>query len=150
MANMKYFAIKGHAETNYDAIRLCADKMLEEGYVNEKFGDNCIRREETLPTGMPSEIPVAMPHSEADGVVQSAICLLIPDQPVEFRRMDDDDVTIAAEAVFNLAIKEPGGHMDVLRHLMAIFYDSNVLRDLLETDIEEIPAKMQALIETEE
>lgn len=147
MANMKYFAIKGHADTNYDAIRLCANKMYEEGYVKEDFADNCIRREETLPTGMPSEIPVAMPHSEAEGVIKSAITLLILDEPVEFRRMDDDDEIIKAEAVFNLAIKEPGGHMEVLRHLMAIFYDSNVLRDLLDTDIEEIPAKMQALIE---
>ena len=45
MDDMKYFAIKGHADTDFEAIHLCAQKLKEEGYVTDQFESNCINRE---------------------------------------------------------------------------------------------------------
>ena len=76
MDDMKYFAIEGHANTDFEAIHLCAQKLKEEGYVTDQFESNCINREKEYPTGLPTVVPVAMPHSEASGVVKNAICML--------------------------------------------------------------------------
>ncbi|MGI5912884.1 MAG: PTS sugar transporter subunit IIA [Syntrophomonadaceae bacterium] len=144
---MKYFAIKGSASTDEEAIKLCADKLYEEGCVTDQFANNCIRREKKFPTGMPSELPVAMPHSEAAGVVENAVCVLVLDKPVNFRRMDDDTVEIPAEAVFNLAVKDPSKHMYILQNLMGLFYQTDVLTDLLKTDLKEMPSQLEKILE---
>ncbi|MBB5183323.1 PTS sugar transporter subunit IIA [Catenisphaera adipataccumulans] len=145
MSQMKYFAIEGHAKSDFEAISLCAQKLKKEGYVTDQFESNCINREKQYPTGLPTVVPVAMPHSEASGVIDNAICMLKLDQPVDFRRMDDETQLINAKMVFNLALKDTS-HMSVLQHLMGLFADTNKMEDIYNTDVEDLPRKLEAYI----
>ena len=145
MDDMKYFAIEGHANTDFEAIHLCAQKLKEEGYVTDQFESNCINREKEYPTGLPTVGPVAMPHSEASGVVKNAICMLKLDKPVCFRRMDDETEDISAKMVFNLALTD-SSHMEILQHLMGLFANTEKMQDLYDTDIKDLPAKLATYI----
>lgn len=146
MDEVKYFAIKGHADSDMEAISLCAKKLYQEGFVTDKFESNCIEREKIYPTGLPTVVPVAMPHSEAAGVIKNAICVLILDGPVDFHRIDEEEQIIPAKMVFNLAITDPSGHMYVLRNLMALFGDTDKMNDLYKTDLKDIPEKLATYI----
>lgn len=143
---MKFFTIRAGAKDNADAIALCASKLFEEGCVTSEFGSNCIRREENFPTGLPSAIPVAMPHSEVEGVKEDALCLLILNEPVTFKRMDDDEQEIDAKMVFNLAITDPANHMTVLKNLMQAFYSLDTLKDLYHSSCDEAVLKLEKLL----
>ncbi|MBP3852030.1 MAG: PTS sugar transporter subunit IIA [Erysipelotrichaceae bacterium] len=144
---MKYYAIQGCPKNDEEAIALCADKLFQEGCVTDQFSDNCIKRERLYPTGMPSQLPVAMPHSESSGVIEDAICLLILEKPVDFRRIDDDEQQIHAQMVFNLAVKDPARHMAVLQNLMKMFYDTETLKTLYNSPLNTLPGQLAALLD---
>jgi PTS system galactitol-specific IIA component len=149
MENMKIFAIDGHAETDEQAIKLCADKLLAEGVVKDVFYNNCIVREKDYPTGLPCDPPVAMPHSAASGVNEDGICVLRLDKPVTFRRMDDDAESVDAIMVFNLAVTDPQGHIKVLQKLMGLFMDHDKLLDLYHADLASIPGVLESILTAE-
>jgi PTS system galactitol-specific IIA component len=143
---VEYIVIKGHAEDNYKAIGLCADALCNAGCVTEDFKNNCIDREKNFPTGLPFEMPVAMPHSKSSAVNKDAICLLILDKPVTFYRMDEETEKLDAKMVFNLAITNPNGHIKVLQNLMKTFSSSGKLEDLYNSTEEEAQEKLKSFL----
>ncbi len=40
------------------------------------FMNACIEREKEYPTGLPSEVPVAIPHSKVEGIKDNCVCFL--------------------------------------------------------------------------
>ena len=42
----------------------------------------CIEREKEYPTGLPSEVPVAIPHSKVEGIKDNCVCFLRLKNPV--------------------------------------------------------------------
>lgn len=123
----KYLVIRGKAVNSEEAIRLCGNALYEAGVVGKEFAERCVEREKDFPTGLPTEIPTAIPHVKADGIMQNAICLLKLDDPVTFRRLDDDTEEVQTDMIFNLAIKDPNEHLGVLQKMMVFLNDSEVL-----------------------
>lgn len=123
----KYLVIRGKAVNAEEAIRLCGSTLYEAGIVSKEFGECCVEREKNFPTGLPTEIPTAIPHAKVEGIVQNAICFLKLDNPVTFRRLDDDTEEVQTDMIFNLAIKDPNEHLGVLQTMMAFLNDPEVL-----------------------
>ncbi|MDD4369810.1 MAG: PTS sugar transporter subunit IIA [Anaerostipes sp.] len=123
----KYLAIHGSAKNSEEAIKLCGDTLYKAGIVSKEFGNLCVKREKEFPTGLPTEIPTAIPHVKDDGITQNAICFLKLDCPVSFRRLDDDRKEIETDMIFNLAIKDPNEHLTVLQNMMTFLNNSEVL-----------------------
>ena len=139
MAKNHYIVLRGHAENNFEAIRQCAAKLHEGGFVSADFGDKCIKREKEFPTGLPTDIPVAIPHCKDEGTTANSICFLLLDAPVKFYRMDDDESFIETDMVFNLAIREADEHLEVLQRLMLFLQNKdhlNKCRQLSDAEIE--------------
>jgi PTS system galactitol-specific IIA component len=139
MNEMKYFAIKGNAIDSSGAIHLCGEKLYNEGCVTEHFANSCIIREKEYPTGLPSEIPVAIPHCETGSVLNSSICFLRLEKPVIFYRMDESDIKIETKILFNIAVTEPSEHIEILKNLMKTINDENIMTILCNSNIEELP-----------
>lgn len=136
---MKYIILHGHADTWKDAITCCADALAQAGIAGPDFGAKCIAREKIFPTGLPAAVPVAIPHCQDETIITDAVCILFPDSPVPFRRMDDASESIAAEAVFTLAFRDPDKHIDMLRNLAALFKSKEKMNDFRNrSDIEMI------------
>ncbi len=96
--------IEKSAHTWEEAIGYTADALLRKGYVKESFYQACVDREKVFPTGLPTEIPVAIPHTDAIHVNVPAVCLMRLEKPVAFASMEDSDQTVDVEFVFNMAL----------------------------------------------
>lgn len=123
----KYLVIQGTANNNEEAIRLCGEALHKAGIVGEDFAECCVKREKDYPTGLPTEIPTAIPHAKAAGIKENAICLLKLKSPVVFRRLDDDTEQVETDLIFNLAIKDPNEHLQVLQRMMEFLNNKEVL-----------------------
>ncbi len=141
-----YIAIEGMAHDAESAIRLCGKALQERGCVTDAFAQSCIDREGVFPTGICTEIPVALPHCKSDAILKSALCYLRLKEPVEFRRMDDDEETVATRHIFNLAIA-PGDHLEFLAKTMQLLQDSNVVRSFESMDIQQVADYLESHIE---
>ena len=100
----KYFAIEGRAKSAEEAIKLCGAVLTQAGCTTNDFAAGCIEREKLYPTGICAEVPVAIPHCQSSAILQDALCYLRLKEPVEFKRMDDDEHVIYTRHIFNLAI----------------------------------------------
>lgn len=141
--NIKYIAIEGNAENKEEAIKLCGKALIKEGVIGESFIENCITRELEYPTGLPTEIPVAIPHCKDDSVIENGVCFLRLEKPVMFYRMDDDQEYIETDMIFNLAIAGSGEHIDALGNLMRFIGDSKSIEVCRELDIKDIPKYLE-------
>lgn len=138
-----FVAIEGHAENWEEAIRACGTKLHEIGSVGPAFTDACIEREKEYPTGLPSEIPVAIPHCFSSDIYANTVCFLRTDTPVTFTRMDDDEEQIDARLIFNIAIKAGDDHLLFLQKLMDLVMDTEHLQNVLDLPMDQIPAYLE-------
>lgn len=138
MVSDRYIVIHGEAKDAEEAIRLCGNALKQKGIVGDSFIDGCVNREKEYPTGLPTQIPTAIPHCKDDSVQRDAICLLKLKNPVLFRRMDDDTKSVNTQMVFNLAIRNPNKHIEVLMRMMDFLNDKEVITrcmDLSDDDV---------------
>jgi len=138
MGNHKTFGIQGDAKDWEEAIRLCGKALIENRCVDQTFVEGCINREKEYPTGLPSAIPVAIPHFQSPGILQNSICVLRLNQPIVFYRMDSSDEYIETNLIFNLAIKDSENHLEFLQALMTFLMDEDKLRICIEQPMEEV------------
>lgn len=138
MSSNKYLVIHGSAKDSTEAIALCGDALYEAGFVAETFAGKCQDRERDFPTGLPTDIPVAIPHCKDEGIVENAVCFLKLDHPVVFYRMDDDAESIETDMIFNMAIKDPNEHLQALQKMMAFLGNAEALEKCNTLSDEEI------------
>lgn len=147
MTENKYIAIAGSAKTSEEAITLSANTLYKAGLVDCNFAHNCIIREREYPTGLPCEIPVAIPHCKDEKVVSNSICFLRLSQTVSFRRMDDEREELYTDMIFNIAIRDAEQHISFLRNLMRALANRQFLSMCRSLAIQEIPAYLEKIIE---
>lgn len=143
MAENKYIVIHGNAKNAEEAILMCGEALHKEGIAGAEFGKKCVIREKDFPTGLPTDIPVAIPHCHDDSVNSNAICILKLDNPVEFRRMDDDQETIMTDMLFNLAVMDADEHLQALQNLMIFLSDTETFKACREKSDDELIAYMK-------
>ena len=134
--------IESNAKTSKEAITEAFQELYMRGYVKETFLKNCLEREREYPTGLMTEIPVAVPHTDTKYVNESAICIVRLKNPVVFRNMEDPSSTINAEFVFNLALKTGEDHIKTLRTVVNIVQDNKFLREAKVASLETVKLKI--------
>lgn len=142
-----YLATEGSAKNWEEAILLCGDLMIQQGSVSRDFVEACIEREKEYPTGLPTEIPVAIPHSKAQGIQDNCVCFLRLDHPVRFYRMDDSEEYCDTRLIFNLAIKEADHHLEFLQKLMQFVLDQEILEQCIKMPLTDIPGFIEEKLE---
>jgi len=118
------------APTAEDVIRALSDRLYRAGYVDEGFAKAVAERERTFPTGLPTEIPVAIPHTEPQHCHRPAIAVGLLEKPVPFGLMGTDDQTVQTQVVFLLAITDPKLQVQWLRRLVEFFQRPGLLREI--------------------
>ncbi|MDY6873665.1 MAG: PTS sugar transporter subunit IIA [Chloroflexota bacterium] len=118
----------GITETEKEAaIKVLADKMMAKGLVKDGYYENVVKREEVFPTGLPTVIPVALCHTEAKYVNQSAMAVGTLTQPVAFHEMGAPERDIRAEIIFLLALKDPKDQISYLKEMVTVFKSKEIL-----------------------
>lgn len=142
MSKEKVIALEGRAEDREEAIRLCGQALSRAGIAEDAFAEGCVRREREYPTGICTDVPVAIPHCKSDAILQSGVCYLRLEEPVEFGRMDDDEETVMTRSIFNLAITA-GDHLEFLQKMMSIVGDEEFVAELEQADIKDVPEMLE-------
>jgi len=122
------------AADSADVISRMGERVLKAGLVREDFIEAVVRREQKYPTALPTKIPVALCHTDAEYLLGSFIGAATLADPVPFREMGNPEHTQPVEIVFLLGIAVKGEHMDVLKSVLKLIQDEPVLRAVREAE----------------
>jgi PTS system galactitol-specific IIA component len=115
------------AQEKEEIIHLLSSKLEKSGFVEEGFEQAVIAREKAYPTGLPTKIPVALCHVEAEYVKRTTMSLAVLSNSVQFHDMGDPENVLDVEIVFLLTILDPKQQVIYLRRLMELFKDDTLL-----------------------
>ncbi|MBX8812303.1 PTS sugar transporter subunit IIA [Pseudochrobactrum algeriensis] len=120
------------AKTNEEVIRLLASRLHQLGYVKDSYADAVVKREQSMPTGLPLERSdnVAVPHTDPEHVLKAAIAMATLKTPVDFANMEDPDETVGVGTVFLLAINDKDKQIETLQSIMGAIQSPEILDGL--------------------
>jgi PTS system galactitol-specific IIA component len=107
-------------ESDTEAITILGNKMCRLGYVTKDYTNFALEREKKYPTGLPLlNYGVAIPHTEAEYVIQEIIVVAKLKNPVSFRVMGgSEDENVQVDLIFMLCIKNGDRQLTLLQNLM--------------------------------
>ena len=113
------------AQSAEQAIRLLAGRLEALGYVKPSYADAVVKREATMPTGLPlgQALNVAIPHTDPEHVIRPGVALGVLSAPVHFANMEEPDEMVPVGVVFLLAIDDRDKQIDMLQEIMAAIQD---------------------------
>ena len=120
------------ASTNEGIIRILASRLEALGYVKTSYADAVVRREMTIPTGLPLERAdnVAVPHTDPEHVLKPGVAMGTLKRPVTFANMEDPDEKLPVGLVFLLAINDKDKQIEALQSVMATIQNPDTLDGL--------------------
>ncbi|HHV82871.1 MAG TPA: PTS sugar transporter subunit IIA [Tepidanaerobacter syntrophicus] len=114
-----------------EVITLMAKKLISEGYVKGSYLNAILEREKEYPTGLPTnEVGVAIPHTDIEHVIKPGIAVATLKNPVKFNAMGNPDEEVDVKLIFMLAVTEPKGQINLLKKLVSIFQNQQLLMEL--------------------
>jgi len=128
-----FIALDLKAADSSEVIRELADRLHRAGAVSASYAAETIARESKHATGLPTKpFPIAFPHADADGVLQSALAVAVPKSPVAFHNMADPEEVLQVELVIMMANRSPEEQIQTLRKLAELFGEPEKLTELRE------------------
>jgi PTS system galactitol-specific IIA component len=119
------------ASSGEEAIRLLSRRLEQGGYVRPTFADAVLEREKTFPTGLPTEPPVAIPHTDVEHCLKPAVAVAMLKRPVLFQAMGrGGDLRVGV--IFLLSITDPQAQVGWLGRLVQFFQKTGHLKELAE------------------
>jgi PTS system galactitol-specific IIA component len=128
----KMMQVNAQAANTEEAIKLLGGMMASEGFVEEAYWEDVYKREQTFPTGLPTQpVAIAIPHADPDRVVKSGIAIAVFSQPVKFRIMGSNDPDeLDVPVVFMLALKDFKQQTAVIRDLLTLIQSKTIISDI--------------------
>lgn len=128
MLDLDLVVLNMEAETSNEIIRKLGALMVAKGYVKDSYIDAVLERERSLPTGLPiGDFCVAIPHTDSGHVNQSNIAITTLQKPCVFHSMVNPAEKLNIEVVFLLAVKDPTLQIQLLKNLMSVFQNKELL-----------------------
>lgn len=121
-----------NAADSRQAIFATAKPLLDAGYVHPTYPEAVYERERVFSTGLElQDCCVAIPHTDAVHVKQSALAIGLLRKPVPFCFMGEPDRQGAVRLLVMLAICDPNMQIYVLQRLMELFQAEGAVDSLL-------------------
>jgi PTS system galactitol-specific IIA component len=137
------------AETSELAIRTMANNLIQKGFVHPSFVEAVLAREKIYPTGLPTVIPVGLPHTDVEHCIKPAISVAILKKPVILQMMGDPTQTVSTNLIFLLSVVTPANQVKLLTRLIDFFQQTEKLQSLMtKINADEVVAMLQAELET--
>lgn len=118
--------------TKNEYFDFIADKLYEEGYVNELYSQGLKEREKEFPTGLPLPIGVAIPHTDSSYVKKDTFVVSTFKNPIEFGEMagDEDDI-VEVKLAIGIVMADGVKHLEVLQHIIERIQDEKFVKSLV-------------------
>lgn len=116
-------------QTYQEAITASGTYLLNKKYINPEYISACIKREKDYPTGllMNTGLGIAIPHANYQLVNTNAISLVRSTKGVVFGQMEDSDLLVTCQLIFNLALSTSDQHLSTLKRLFTLFQNENFI-----------------------
>jgi len=130
--NEKMIRVGAEAANTEEAIKLLGTIMAQEGFVEEQYWKDVLKREQSFPTGLPTQpIAIAIPHADPDRVIKSGIAIAVFKKSVRFCTMgsntsDELDVPV----VLMLALKDFKQQTAVIRDLLTLIQSKGIIQTI--------------------
>lgn len=126
--NEKLVKLNLDAKSSEEIIKDLGNLMYEQKKVKNTYVSAVIEREKKFPTGLPSNgVYVAIPHTDSIHVSTSCIAIATLKNPVQFSMMGDEATKLNVEMVFLLAIEDPDKQVTLLKNLMGLLQNKELL-----------------------
>jgi PTS system galactitol-specific IIA component len=89
-----------------------------------------IKREVEFPTGLPTMIPVAIPHTDSIHVNADGVGFFKLTKPIEFGEMGSLDDKVQVKMIFPLLITNPAEQVDLLMAVITALQNPEFLNAL--------------------
>lgn len=127
---IEVLVLDGDAETLDDAIRYAGEQMSKRGLVQEVYAQKCIEREQTFSTGLPTDIPVAIPHTDEKYVNRDCLCFQRMKEPVIAIEIGGTE-PLPCKLVVNMGLTGAGTQVTMLSKMMEVFQDEQFMKTCL-------------------
>jgi PTS system galactitol-specific IIA component len=104
-------------------LRTMAGRARDAGLVGEGFADAVVAREEQFPTGLPTPVPAAIPHTDPVHVRRPGRVVALLRDPVDFVEMGSTDRYVSVRLVVMLLVDDPQAQVEVLGATIAALQD---------------------------
>ena len=108
----------------------------KKGYVKDSYLAAVLERENSYPTGLPTEVmKVALPHTtDQSHVLKSGIFIAKLPKPVSFKEMGEGINDVPVEMVFMLTVNGTKEQLTVLQNIVGMFTKPEALAALKNTN----------------
>ena len=125
-----------------DAIQAAYRELHDKHFVKDSFLHGCIEREKIYPTGLMTEVPVAIPHTDSIHVITPAFCVIKLRTPVLFHNMEMPEQEVPAQFVFCMALKSGDAQIDMLKAILNTAQDKKFLLEAKKESLDMIRKKL--------
>lgn len=116
-----------------ELFKIMHDEAFKNGYVESSFLDGLISREKVFPTGIKlNNYNVAIPHTDAVHVKEEFIAIIVPESPIEFSLMEDENQKEEVSLIFMLGLNKPHSQLEVLKELMSLIQREDLVKQIVE------------------
>jgi galactitol PTS system EIIA component len=114
-------------------IQRLGERLYQMGYVNDGFIEATLRREASMPTGLPlnGDFNAAMPHVDLEYVRKPAVALATLQQPITFQHMVMPEEAVPVQLVLMLALDQPKSQIEVLQEIAELLQNPEVVAGLM-------------------
>ncbi len=125
--------LQNDAQDSSTIIQRLGNLLNQEGYVTDGFVEATLRREATMPTGLPLEgdLNAAMPHVDPEYVRKPAIALATLKDPVVFHNMVMTDEEVPVRLVIMLALDQPKSQIETLQQVAGLLQRPDIVAGLM-------------------
>lgn len=117
--------------TAEQAVRHLGRAAVQQGFARASYPDALWEREQRYPTGLPTPLPIAIPHADSGHVSKMALGALVPEYPLVFQEMGGSGRSLQAELVLLLCVDDPSQQVPLLGRLLAIMQRTDLRQRLL-------------------
>jgi galactitol PTS system EIIA component len=112
----------GSAADWKEVLQRFAALAEKEGFARPGFAEALIQRENEYPTGLPMEIPLAIPHAYPEFVIHPGVGVALLNPPVSFREMGgEEDQWLSVHLVVLMLVTKEIAHNSDLSAIIAMF-----------------------------
>ncbi|MCT1777174.1 PTS sugar transporter subunit IIA [Brachybacterium sp. p3-SID957] len=131
-------------------LRALAARLLASGAVTAGFEAAVLERERRYPTGLPTVIPAAIPHTDPEHVIEPGIAVATLREPVDFGEIGGSGgATVPVRLVVMLVLREAHAQLDALQHLIQALQDEAAVGTVLEaTDDADLEQRVRQWLQT--
>lgn len=118
------------AETSSQALEKIVRWDSKNDFFRSTWLEAAIKRESEFPTGLPTLIPVAIPHTDSVHVNADGVGFFKLKKPIEFGEMGSLDDKVQVKMILPLLITNPAEQVDLLMAVIGALQDADFLNAL--------------------